>query len=422
MESCALPNNEAARLAAVGRLGRLSEGTTAQLQRVARLATACLDVPTAGVALLGAYHDSWPAAIGLPAASLPRWQSLAAGVVLTGQPQITADAAATRELQAHPWVTGPPHLRWVAAWPLEDPDRHCLGALVVADRRPRVLDVGARTQIADLASLAEQALAAAIDPYAEDLARLRAAAEQIAVGEFQASELASLADRHGPLGAVAASLRYLADAVQGRESQLRRVSNETIQRLVIAAEYKDRATASHIRRIGDYSLLLAEGLGLPEAERKLLQAASPMHDVGKIGVPDAVLQKHGGLSAAEWSIVQRHTVIGAGILGGSDSELLQAGEVIALSHHEWWDGTGYPNGSAGEDIPLWGRIVAVADVFDALISQRPYKPAFTTDKAIRILKAGRGSHFDPQLVDLFCERMTDVGLISDLASRRGRDV
>jgi len=412
VESCALPKNEAARLAAVGRLATLPAATVTQLQRIVRLATSCLDLPSAGIALVDAYHDLWPAAIDLPAVSLPRWQSLAAGAVLRGQPQIAADAISAKDWHAHPWVTGPPHLRCIVAWPLVSPDGHHVGALIVADDQPRVLDGEARSQLADLAGLAEQALADACDPYADDLQRLRAAAEAIATGQFSLAELDAMVERHDPLGAMATSLRALAQAVHSREDRLRRVSQETIQRLVIAAEYKDRATASHIRRIGDYGRLLAEGLGLPPDERRLIEAAGPMHDVGKIGVPDAVLQKHGGLSEREWSIVQRHCVIGAGILGGSDSELLQAGEVVALSHHEWWDGSGYPNGAAGDDIPLWGRIVAVADVFDALISQRPYKPAFPTDKAVRILRAGRGTHFDPELIDLFCERLDDIGAIS----------
>lgn len=412
MESCAIPKDEAARLAAVGRLGTLPPTTVTQLQRVARLASACLELPSAGVVLVGAYHEQWATRLGLPAADLPRWQSLAAGAVLRGQPQICADAAAAPEYKAHPWVAGPPHLRCVVAWPLRAPGGHVVAALVVADDVPRVMDGEARRQLADLAGLAEQAMAAACNPYVDDLSQLRAAAEAIATGQYTPAELDALSARPDPLGAMAASLQALAAAVQDREQRLQQVSYETIQRLVIAAEYKDRATASHIRRIGQYSRLLAEGLGLPRDERALLEAAGPMHDVGKIGVPDAVLQKHGGLSEREWSIVQRHCVIGAGILGGSDAELLQAGEVIALSHHERWDGSGYPNGAAGEDIPLWGRIVAVADVFDALISQRPYKPAFPTDKALRILRAGRGTHFDPALIDIFCERLDDVGAIS----------
>ena len=183
---------------------------------------------------------------------------------------------------------------------------------------------------------------------------------------------------------------------------------DTIRRLATAAEYRDDDTGAHIHRIGDYCAVIARGLRLAPHEVEILQHAAPIHDVGKIGIPDSILLKPARLTPEETDIMRQHTVIGHGILRGSSSELLQAGEVIALSHHEKWDGTGYPNGVAGDDIPLQCRICAVADVFDALTSRRPYKEPFSNDKAYGILREDRGSHFDPQAIDAFFEQLDEV--------------
>jgi putative two-component system response regulator len=183
---------------------------------------------------------------------------------------------------------------------------------------------------------------------------------------------------------------------------------DTINRLSIAAEYKDQDTANHIRRMSNYCALLARRLNLPHGEVELVYLASPMHDVGKIGIPDHILLKPGKLTPEEWEIMKQHTVIGGNILSHSPSELLQTGEVIALSHHEKWDGSGYPKGLAGENIPLWGRICAVADVFDALTSKRPYKEPFPDEKSFEIMKDGRGKHFEPKLINLLLANIEDV--------------
>jgi putative two-component system response regulator len=183
---------------------------------------------------------------------------------------------------------------------------------------------------------------------------------------------------------------------------------DTIHRLAVAAEYKDEDTAAHIERMSRYSGMLAKHLKLAPGEVELILLASPMHDVGKIGIPDAILLKPGKLEPEEWKVMQSHSAIGARILGGSPSELLKAGEIIAMCHHEKWDGSGYPKGLAGDAIPLWGRICAVADVFDALTSRRPYKPAFPNEKAVEILKDGIGKHFDPPLVELFIKNLEEV--------------
>lgn len=183
---------------------------------------------------------------------------------------------------------------------------------------------------------------------------------------------------------------------------------DTIFRLALASEFKDGDTGAHIQRIGDVAALLAESLGMDSRDVKILRYACPMHDVGKIGVPESILGKPGKLSVEEWDIMKQHTVVGARLLEGSPSEFLQVGEVIARSHHEKWDGTGYPEGLAADNIPIWGRICAIADVFDALTSDRPYREAIPSHEALDTIKAGRGSHFDPQLVDLFVDKFDDI--------------
>jgi putative two-component system response regulator len=183
---------------------------------------------------------------------------------------------------------------------------------------------------------------------------------------------------------------------------------ETIHCLASAAEFRDSDTSQHIRRMSHYSMLLARLTGMPDGEADLVLQASPMHDVGKIGIPDAVLLKPESLSEQEWRVMKEHTLIGYDILSGSSSELLELGSIIALSHHERWDGTGYPRGLCGEAIPLFGRISAIADVFDALTSRRPYKGALRVEDALEIMQAGRGTHFDPTLLDAFIQGMDQV--------------
>lgn len=188
---------------------------------------------------------------------------------------------------------------------------------------------------------------------------------------------------------------------------------DTIERLGIAAEYKDEDTARHIFRMSNYCAVLARGMGLPPDEVQTILRASPMHDVGKIGIPDAILLKPGKLTGEECNVMKTHAEIGRRILDGSDSELLKAGAIIAILHHEKWDGSGYPKGIAGEEIPLWGRICAVADVFDALTSKRPYKDAFPNEKAYAILKESSGGHFDPGVVEVFFEHLEEILAIQD---------
>lgn len=183
--------------------------------------------------------------------------------------------------------------------------------------------------------------------------------------------------------------------------QLKEASLETIHRLSLAAEYKDEDTGAHIVRMSHYCAAIASQMGLDEHTVETILYAAPMHDIGKIGIEDKVLLKPGKLDATEWEIMKQHALIGAKILKGSDAEFIKMGEIIARSHHEKFDGSGYPEGLKGTQIPIAGRIAAVADVFDALVSKRPYKEAFSVEKSFSIIKEGRGGHFDPQVVDAF---------------------
>ncbi len=189
--------------------------------------------------------------------------------------------------------------------------------------------------------------------------------------------------------------------VRERTKDLSDTQLEVIYRLARVAEYRDNDTGRHILRMARYCATLGEAAGLDGGACERLYNASPMHDIGKIGIPDSVLLKPGRLNATEWEIMQAHTTLGAELLSGSSSELVQAGERIALTHHEWWDGSGYPNHLRGADIPLEGRICALCDVFDALTSERPYKRKWTVDEALEEIIRGEGKHFDPALAALF---------------------
>lgn len=193
-----------------------------------------------------------------------------------------------------------------------------------------------------------------------------------------------------------------------RAEELHETRLQIVQRLGLASEYKDNETGLHVIRMSHYTYVLAKAAGYSEHEADDLLNAAPMHDVGKIGIPDAILQKNGKLDDAEWAVMRQHAQIGAEIIGEHDSGLLKTARIIALTHHEKWDGSGYPNGLKGEEIPLAGRIVAIADVFDALTSVRPYKAAWPVEEAISLLRRESGRHFDPELVELFIGQMPAI--------------
>ena len=178
---------------------------------------------------------------------------------------------------------------------------------------------------------------------------------------------------------------------------------ETLERLALAAEFRDDDTHEHAQRVGRTCAMIATELGMTADEVELLRRAAPLHDIGKVGISDAVLLKPGRLTPADYDQMKAHTVLGREILSGSESPILRLSETIAMTHHERWDGSGYPFGRRETDIPLVGRVVAVADVFDALTHERPYKQAFPLDVALGEIRRAAGTHFDPNLVELFQE-------------------
>ena len=196
-------------------------------------------------------------------------------------------------------------------------------------------------------------------------------------------------------------LMLLEHVVRERTRELHETRLEIVRRLGRAAEYRDNETGMHVIRMSKASHLLARAAGLPDAQADLLLDAAPMHDIGKIGIPDRVLIKPGPLDADEWALMKTHPLIGAEIIGGHGSDLLRMARTVSLTHHEKWNGSGYPHGLAGADIPVEGRIVTIADVFDALTSERPYKPAWSVGAAIEYMGRQSGISFDPQLLELF---------------------
>ncbi len=194
---------------------------------------------------------------------------------------------------------------------------------------------------------------------------------------------------------------WLAEEVKKATEEILARERETIVRLSRAADSRDPETGAHILRMSHYSKLIAAQLGLSEEDQEMLLEAAPMHDIGKVGIPDYILLKPGRLDVAEFEIMKRHAIKGYEILSGSQSTMLQAAAEIALAHHEKYDGSGYPKGLIGEAIPLFARICAVGDVFDALTSERPYKKAWEDEHAIELLREGAGSHFDPACVEAF---------------------
>lgn len=216
---------------------------------------------------------------------------------------------------------------------------------------------------------------------------------------------------------VKAHNELLEQMVTERTAELRRAQVETVRRLALAAEYRHDDTGVHVNRMSLCVALLAEVLGLPEEECALLRHASALHDVGKIAIPDEILLKPGKLTKEEFAVMKTHTTKGAEMLSGGSSELLQRAEVIARSHHERWDGSGYPDGLKGEEIPLSARLAAIADVFDALTSERPYKKAWDPDEAAAEILRGRGSHFMPELVDCFISVLPRVLELRDRLDR-----
>lgn len=211
---------------------------------------------------------------------------------------------------------------------------------------------------------------------------------------------------------------WLERRVAESTSEIRLRERETLLRLARAGEYRDEETGNHVIRMAKYSRIIAETIGLSEKEAGVIEMAAPMHDIGKIGIRDEILMKPGKLTADEFEIMKLHATIGYDILKDSPSKYLQMGAVIALGHHEKFDGTGYPHGKQGNDIPIEARIVAVADVYDALVSERPYKNAWSMQAAIEYMESHSGKHFDPQCLDAFMSQLDTVtkiqGMLPDI--------
>ena len=217
-----------------------------------------------------------------------------------------------------------------------------------------------------------------------------------------------LADVNGQLARYASDLRTTITNLRKAHHELQDAYRDTIFRLVLASEYKDKDTGNHISRMSRYCTFLAEHMGLSSQEIDNIAYAAPMHDVGKIGIPDSIILKNGMLSDSEFTIVKSHTTIGAVILENARGAVLQTAQIIALSHHEHWNGEGYPQGLSHDAIPLPARIVALTDTFDALTSHRPYKRPYPIDISCDIISNGRGTHFDPDIVDLFLNQIDRI--------------
>ena len=205
-----------------------------------------------------------------------------------------------------------------------------------------------------------------------------------------------------------AELRKTLQLLATTNTRLKQAQEEMIKRLSVASEVRDEETGAHILRMAAYATMLAEEVGLEPDQVELIRVASPLHDVGKIGVPDRILRKPGKHTPEEFEIMKQHTVFGWRTLIGTGFALLDVAATIAHTHHERWDGGGYPRGLKGPSIPIEGRIVAIGDVWDALTTRRVYKPAFSVEQSLDIMKKGRGTHFDPVLLDAFLHRFDDV--------------
>ncbi len=265
--------------------------------------------------------------------------------------------------------------------PLRHSDGHLLGVLSLDEpadgMRPHASDLAVLSGVsAHLAQALESAEAAE--------------ARELLLKQLQEAE--QTVRRHS---------QRLQRTVRERTRELEMARVETLQRLALAAEYRDDDTHQHTERVGALAAMLARGIGLPKDEVAVIRRAAPLHDIGKLGVSDAILLKRGALSAREQKAMQAHTTIGARILAGSQSQVLRVGEEIALTHHERWDGEGYPRGIAGESIPISGRVTTLADVFDALTHTRPYKQVWPLREAVDEIARISGSYFDPRIVETF---------------------
>lgn len=260
----------------------------------------------------------------------------------------------------------------------------------------------------DITDIDEQAQEVGVNGYLQkpvDVTKLQERAKELLTDAEQRHVTISNATNVDDLfGKQNEELRLSLEETVAAQREAYQAQVETIHRLALAAETKDNETGMHVHRVSLYTELLGKLLSLCPKDIEIIRIASPLHDVGKIGIPDRILLKPNRLDDYERKIMQTHTEIGARILENSNSILLETGKTIALTHHERWDGKGYPNQLYGENIPLVGRICAIVDVFDALASKRPYKEAFAKEKIYEIMMSERGAHFDPAILDVFFEQ------------------
>ncbi len=235
------------------------------------------------------------------------------------------------------------------------------------------------------------------------------------------SEVIAFDNRFVPIVAAFASQAAVAIINATLHRDLQTAWLDSIFRLGVAAEYRDKETSNHIKRVSEYAVLMGRHMGISGQELEYLRWGAAMHDTGKLGIPDTILHKPGPLTPQERSTMEYHTLIGALILKGGSNPLVKSSQIVSLSHHERWDGGGYPRKLAGEAIPLYGRIVALADVFDALISRRVYKPPFPLEKVVAIITEDRGRHFDPSTVDILLENLEEACHIRDMYQDTAED-
>ncbi|MEM6458752.1 MAG: HD domain-containing phosphohydrolase [Planctomycetota bacterium] len=405
MRKAELPVNETRRLRALRSYEVLDTVAERGFDDLVALAAEVFDVPIALVSLVDEDRQWFKAKIGIDACQSGRDEAFCSHAILDPGVMIVPDAAEDERFHDNPFVTNPPHIRFYAGAPILDPGGNALGTLCLIDDKPGTFTAA---QAGVLARMASQAM---------DQIRLRKASRD-------AAEYQQRLTRHRD---------ELEAEVARRTAQVVKTREEVVHCLARAAEFRDDDTGHHIRRVSLYSQTIAEALGLNQTCRETIGLAATLHDIGKIGVPDAILLKPGKLTDEEFALIQGHAAAGAeivqmladdeklqlkahcdhgaAIVGEAEFELMAVAARIARSHHERFDGTGYPRGLAGEAIPLEGRIVAVADVFDALSNRRTYKPAYPLRQCYDILEDGRGGHFDPAVLDAFFDRRAEIEAI-----------
>jgi response regulator RpfG family c-di-GMP phosphodiesterase len=391
------------RLQALAATGLLEDPRSDAFGRISRLTRAIFGVSFAVVSLLDRDRELHVGVAGFPAQEvppeLPLDRSLASRVVVGCEELVVENAQVDPRLACDPGFTA--HgVGACAVLPLVDPEGHVLGALGAFDRLPRGWSSRDLEILRDLArsAMSEIELATASR---EDSQR-RTALERLVHDRTASLELATL-------------------QVKQSELDLRASHEQTIRRLSRAIEARNRETGWHVERMSRYAALIAHRVGLDAERCELIRIAAPLHDIGKIAVPDSVLLKPGRLTREERAVMETHAGLGHQMLCGSDEQLLELAAEIAWTHHERVDGEGYPRGLRGDHVPVEGQIAAVADVFDALISDRVYRQAFSFDEAVEVLRLGRGTHFEPTVVDAFLDALDDVAAIQHRFAALHRD-